>query len=231
MQQNQNKEQKQLATDSLSEKQIIAQNISFFRKKLNISQKELAAKLQYSNKNISKWERGETTPDIFTLKKLANIFSTTIDTLVNPITEENKNAITTKTIIPFRWKVYMLALIDSIIFLTACVSFFILSAMNPKFPSVIVFLFTVPLIILTVFIFICWTKHKVDTISLSLLGWSITLCLHMIFINYHKILYIYIIALGYQILVPFFAKLVNSGKIIKLNKILIFNKKNKSKDN
>ena len=36
-------------------KLIFAQNILFFRNKMNISQKELAEKLQLSNKNISKW--------------------------------------------------------------------------------------------------------------------------------------------------------------------------------
>ena len=43
---------------------IFAENIIFFRKKINISQKELAEKLNVSNKNISKWENAETIPDV-----------------------------------------------------------------------------------------------------------------------------------------------------------------------
>ena len=103
-------------TNLFAEKKIIAKNIAFFRKKINMTQTELAKKLQYSNKNISKWELGETTPDVFTLKKLAVIFGTTVDTLINPITDDNIKAIQTKSIVPTRWKVYMLMLVISIVF-------------------------------------------------------------------------------------------------------------------
>lgn len=217
------------SSNIISDKQIIAQNIAFFRKKLGISQTELAKRLQYSNKNISKWEHAETTPDIFTLKKLANIFGTTVDTLINPITEDNKTAITTKSVIPLKWKVYMLLLIDSILFLLACVAFFILVSINFNiFKPAMIFLYILPAIALTVFIFICCVKHKADAISLSIFGWLITICMHMSFINYSKIVLIYVIAFAYQILVLFLVKLINSGKIIKLNKIFIKKVKNKA---
>lgn len=212
----------------LTDKQIIAQNISFFRKKLNLSQVELAARLQYSNKNISKWERAETTPDIFTLKKLAAIFGTTVDTIINPITDDNKKAIKTKSVIPFKWKIYMIALICSIMFLISCIAFFILSSMatSPFTPS-LVFLYVLPIIDICIFIFICCVKRKVDITTLSIFGWLCAICVHLSLLNYPKIYYIYVIALGFQVLVPFFANAVNSGKIIKLNKIIIKKIKNK----
>lgn len=212
-----------------TEKQIIAQNIAFFRKKLNIPQTELAKRLQYSNKNISKWERAETTPDIFTLKKLAVIFGTTVDTIVNPITEENKQAIKTKSVVPLKWKVYMLALVDSIFFLLSCIAFFILSSLENKlFEPSLIFLYNLPLIDLSIFIFLCCVKRKVDIVSLSLFGWLTALCVHISLLGTQNILYIYIIALGYQVLVPFLANLINSGKIIKLNIKIISKIKNKA---
>ena len=205
-----------------AEKKIIAKNIAFFRKKVNMTQTELAKKLQYSNKNISKWELGETTPDIFTLKKLAVIFGTTVDTLVNPITDDNIKAIQTKSIVPTRWKVYMLMLVISIVFLITCIAFFVLKSINFNgFPIGNIFLYILPVIDLCVFIFLCCIKRKVDIVTLSLFGWLVTLCCHLSFINYPNIAYIYIITLGYQVLVTFFANLINSGKIIKLNKIII----------
>ena len=42
-------------TTKLTDKEILAQNIVFFRKKMGFSQTELAKELKYSNKNISKW--------------------------------------------------------------------------------------------------------------------------------------------------------------------------------
>ncbi len=222
-------EQSQKQTPSqLTDKQIIAQNISFFRKKLNLSQVELANRLQYSNKNISKWERAETTPDIFTLKKLAVIFGVTVDTIINPITDESKNAIKTKTIIPFKWKVYVLALIDSILLLIACVTFYLLSSFSDlNFTSALVFLYILPVIDLSIFIFICSTKHKVNILTLSIFGWLCTFCIHVSLWNYPKIYYIYAIAAGFQVLVPFLANLINSGKIIKFNKTIVSKLKNK----
>ena len=109
-----------------NDKKILAQNIAFFRKKINLSQVALAKMIETSNKNISKWEQGETIPDIFTIKKLSNIFNISVDTLLNPITKDNQIAIKTKTTIPLRWKIYMLLLVNSIIFLLGCIGFFVL---------------------------------------------------------------------------------------------------------
>ena len=208
--------------NQLAEKQVLAQNIAFFRKKLNLSQTELAKELKYSNKNISKWETGETTPDIFTLKKLAKIFNISLDTLVNPITNESKEAIKTKTVVPLKWKIYMLLLVHAIIFLSACILFFVLTSLKiESFNPTHIFLYILPLIDLSIFVFICCVKKKVDVISLSLFGWLIILIFYISFINYPNIAYIFFIAIGYQVLAPILANLINSGKIIKFNKIII----------
>lgn len=213
---------KEKSPEQLTDKQIISQNIAFFRKKLGLSQTALAKELQYSNKNISKWELGETTPDIFTIKKLAKIFGVSIDTLLNPISEENKQAITTKTVIPTKWKVYMMLLVNAIIFLCSCVVFYILKSVDPTQSNLgLVFLYTLPVITLSSAIFLSCIKKKMEPISFSLLGWFIALSFHISFINHPNILYIYLIAAAYQILVLFMTKLINSGSIIKFNKILI----------
>lgn len=212
------KEKSQQQTD----RQIISQNIAFFRKKLGLSQTALAKQLQYSNKNISKWELGETTPDVFTIKKLAAIFGVTVDILLNPITDESKHAMQTKTVIPTKWKLYMMLLVNAIVFLCSCVLFYVFKAANyDGFNTTLIFLYILPIIDLICFIFLCCIIKKVEIYSLSILGWLIALCFHITFIQAQDILYIYLIALGYQLLVIFISKLINSGKIIELNKILI----------
>lgn len=55
-------------------KLIISKNIIKYQKKMGLTQLELAEKLNYSDKTLSKWERGESMPDIVTLKQLADIF-------------------------------------------------------------------------------------------------------------------------------------------------------------
>ena len=219
-------------------KSIFSQNLLFFRKKLNISQKELAEKINTSNKNISKWERAETIPDILTIKKLANLFNISVDTLINPITNDNKKSIDTKNVIPVKFKIYLLLLINSIILLLACVIFFVFKSLQIEtFKLPLIFLYMLPVMCLNIFIFICIITKKVDAISLSIFGWLISICFFFTFRSTPNIGYIFIITIAYQILAPIFAELINSGKIIKANKILLIrwrkhsnNEQNDSKD-
>ena len=57
-------------------------NICAYRKLLNITQEELSYKLGGSKNLVSNYENGISTPDIYTLVKLADIFDITLDELV-----------------------------------------------------------------------------------------------------------------------------------------------------
>lgn len=63
-------------------KRNVAKNITNLRKKNKMTQVELAEKINYSDKAISKWERGEAVPDIDTLYLLAQLFGVKIDYFV-----------------------------------------------------------------------------------------------------------------------------------------------------
>ena len=63
-------------------KVIIAENIIQLRKQNKLTQAELAERLNYSDKAISKWERGESVPDVEILKKVAEMFGVTVDYLL-----------------------------------------------------------------------------------------------------------------------------------------------------
>ena len=60
-------------------KVIIGDNITYLRKCNKWTQAELAEKLNYSDKAISKWERGESTPDAENMLALSKIFNVKID--------------------------------------------------------------------------------------------------------------------------------------------------------
>ena len=63
----------------------IGANIALHRKRAGLTQAGLAAKLNYSDKAVSKWERGESVPDVLTLAMLAEQFEITVnDLLVDP---------------------------------------------------------------------------------------------------------------------------------------------------
>ena len=55
-----------------------------------LTQLELAEMLNYSDKAVSKWERGESVPDVITLKKIADLFGVTVDYIITEHTEGEK---------------------------------------------------------------------------------------------------------------------------------------------
>ena len=60
----------------------IGANIAAYRKRDGLTQATLAEKLNYSDKAVSKWERGESIPDVLTLVELARVFDITVDDLL-----------------------------------------------------------------------------------------------------------------------------------------------------
>lgn len=60
----------------------IGANISMYRKQAGLTQAGLAEKLNYSDKAVSKWERGESVPDVLTLAQLAEQFEITVNDLL-----------------------------------------------------------------------------------------------------------------------------------------------------
>ena len=55
-------------------KQIVAANLSALRKEKGLTQVQLAEQLHYSDKAVSKWERGESLPDLAVMKQLADFY-------------------------------------------------------------------------------------------------------------------------------------------------------------
>ena len=60
----------------------IAKNITALRQSCKMTQIELAERLNYSDKAVSKWERGESIPDVIVLKSIADLFGVTLDYLL-----------------------------------------------------------------------------------------------------------------------------------------------------
>ena len=68
-------------------REIIAKNICALRTEANMTQLGLAELLNYSDKAVSKWERGEALPDVLVLKAIADHFGVSVDYL---LTDEHR---------------------------------------------------------------------------------------------------------------------------------------------
>ncbi len=69
---------------------MLGEKIYFFRKQMGLSQKELAAKLNVTNKAISKWETGAALPKSETIIELAKIFNVSSDELLSLVSESKE---------------------------------------------------------------------------------------------------------------------------------------------
>ena len=79
-------------------KAILGSNIATYRKRQRLTQAGLAEKLNYSDKAVSKWERGESMPDVLTLVQVSELFGVSVnDLLTDPnCLPEEKGAVVEK---------------------------------------------------------------------------------------------------------------------------------------
>lgn len=61
---------------------VIAENLTALRKSSGLTQAQIAERLDYSDKAVSRWERGDTMPDINVLYELCDFYGITLDSLV-----------------------------------------------------------------------------------------------------------------------------------------------------
>ncbi len=68
-------------------------NISYYRKENGLTQSSLGEKLSYSDKAVSKWERGESVPDVYVLYKMSEIFGCSVNDIIG---QDEKDSISGK---------------------------------------------------------------------------------------------------------------------------------------
>ena len=104
-------------------REIIGENLAELRKGAKLTQLELAEKFNYSDKSISKWEKGETLPDIVTLNELCEFYGVTLDYLTHEITTENKKKYTKQTFFDHYNKIIIASLMITVVWMIATIIF------------------------------------------------------------------------------------------------------------
>ena len=164
-------------------KQIIANNLTYLRKKNNYTQLELAEKLEYSDKSISKWEHAETLPDIEVLHKLANVYNVTLDYLVSNKPDEEREKLFTKKNQNKQNKIIITLLAISFVWLLATIIFVYSSIMDTnKFWQAYLWAVPVSCFVLMYFNKI-WGKRIFTFYIMSVLTWSLLTCFYIQFLK------------------------------------------------
>ena len=157
-------------------KVIIAKNITELRKSAGMTQLELAEKINYSDKAISKWERAESIPDVVVLCELAKLFGVTLDYFV---TAEHKKSEPIKSTVEKNNKGFITAMSTLLAFSVMLVAFIIVSYVVPDFQAWILLLYAVPVAVIVWLVFnSVWFNTKRNFLIVSLLMWGIILSLY-----------------------------------------------------
>ncbi|PWL81502.1 MAG: hypothetical protein DBY18_01850 [Clostridia bacterium] len=167
------------AVDDL--KQIVAANITDLRKKNNITQAELAQRLNYTDKAVSKWERGESLPDVAVLKQIADIFSVKIDYLVTAEHTDKTLEIPRKGSRRLRNRRLIAAMSVVLVWLVATLLFVNIQLVLPDLVHQwLAFVFAVPVTCIVWLVFnAVWFDKKRNFFIISLLVWSILACIYL----------------------------------------------------
>lgn len=173
---------------------IITKNLVEYRKINNLTQLELANKLNYSDKAVSKWERGESLPDIYILYTLADLYGISLNDLIS------ENEIKPKPKKMFQKRLITLLSVG-LAWLIATLIFILLVTLKINRPW-LAYIAAVPVssIIFTVFASL-WENRFIRFIAVSLIVWTIPFFIHITLMTVFSLSWLfYIIAVPMEIL-------------------------------
>jgi len=181
-------------------KRIVADNIAFYRKQMGLTQLQLAEKLNYSDKAISKWERGESLPEVYVLHSLASFFGVTLNDFLT-VGRKPRTPLTIKT------RILISILSAGIVWLVATVIFVLTNLIEPNidFDIWLVFIYAIPLSSIVLLVFsLLWGNNRLSFAFVTALSVGLTLSIYLsLFKFYPHIWYIFITLVPIEILALF----------------------------
>ncbi len=150
-------------------KQVVAQNIYYLRTINHLTQFELGQRLNYSDKAISKWERGDAVPDAYVLLQMSELFGVTVDYILTEHKEQDKK-VEAKPKNKIKGIILVTALVG--IFALATLLYVLLAFTNIYHWQI--FIYAVPVCaIVAIVLTSVWFRGKGVLIYTSVLGWSL----------------------------------------------------------
>ena len=181
---------------------IIANNLIELRKAHNLTQLDVAEKLNYTDKSVSKWELGEITPSVEILCQLANLYETTLEKIISEedILEphkEKKRDINRATIT---------CLAVSIVWMLACIAF-VYGILSFDISLWTVFAWAVPISCIVALVFnSIWGSAKIGYWIISILMWTLLVSAYLQFLT-NNLWPIFLLGIPGQIVVILWSRL------------------------
>ena len=188
---------REIMDDEKLRKQI-GGNIAAYRKNAGLTQAGLADKLNYSDKAVSKWERGESIPDVLTLMALADQFSITVNDLIadpnalptdsDSRLEKAMTQVSEKALKRKANKNVILALSTTLVWFVALLVFVVMSSLDfLEAYSCLLFFVAIPAnAIVLLSLRSAWRDFRWNQMLISLITWGSLLSIYMIILTvYH----------------------------------------------
>ncbi len=191
-------------------KEIFAKNLSELRQAAGMTQAELGEKLNYSDKTVSKWERGESIPDAGMLKQVGDVFGVSVDYLLS---EEHSNT-ASETSDPetpdeiYRKHKNIRWIVQSGVWLLAFVIVVICWIVTRKFYWLILIWFLPVSFLLAIIFTALWSRHKGrdQYIFISLFILSLLTAIYLSTLS-HNLWMLFLIMIPVEVLLFFIFKL------------------------
>lgn len=180
--------------------EIISKNLINLRQKSGMTQLQVAEKINYSDKSISKWERGDAIPDIPVMLQLAKLYGVTIDDIVSKHEKKDIKPKAKKIKLSQHTVITIIAM--SFVWFFATIAFAAVYALfNLPTQAYLAFIVAIPVSFLVLMIFsFCWYPYYLTAVFCSAFIWTtvlaITLCISAI-----NIWLLYIIVVPVQLIV------------------------------
>ncbi len=188
-------------------KSTVAKNIVRLRQASGMTQAELAAKLNYSDKAVSKWERGESMPDVAVLSKIADLFQVSLDWLVRGEVMSAEPAVKAESRLN---RVLVTIMSVVMVWLVAALVFMVIHLITGgNTANILVFVYAVPasLIVWLVFNSI-WFKPRLNYLIVSLLMWSLLATLQLTILPFgHNVWPIYLLGIPAEVIILIWSRL------------------------
>lgn len=186
--------------------EILSENLVKLRKKNRLTQAELAEAIHYSDKSISKWEKGESCPSIAVAAEIAKYFGVTLDDLIDENFVAEEAAPKEKQRKASYLVITLLAC--SVVWMIATLSFIYGNLVGMNSPW-LAFLYSVPVTTIILLIFnTLWGRKRLNYLIISVMVWSLltSVFVHILTLG-HVVWMLFLIGVPAQISITLWSRL------------------------
>ena len=181
-----------MQTDEATLRKTVAKNIAAYRKANHDTQLDLATKLNYSDKSVSKWERGESLPDVYILSQIADLYGVSVSALIGEIQPPKESK-------P-HYHMFILLLSLALTMAVATLLFSMFMICKVPYPAWMFFVYALPVCSIICIVFTSlWWGILWQGVSVSALIWTLGLSLYLSF-ELENVSLIFLVCAALQVL-------------------------------